>query len=62
MKAPTHYIPPFTRVNGRQQEAACRAWVLEREFSREPTCPACAAWLVQSAVEDAETAKGLGVD
>jgi hypothetical protein len=60
-KAPTHYIPPFTRVNGRQQETVCGLWIREREFSREPTCPACAAWLVQSAVEDAETAKGFGL-
>lgn len=51
----THYIPPFTRQNGRKQEAVCGAWVRpDREFSREPDCPHCATWLEQD-IQDTRT-------
>lgn len=47
----THYLPPFTRINGRQQEAACGAWIAVREHSIEPTCPRCLAYLQQDAAD-----------
>ena len=38
----THWIPPFTRrgANG-TQEAFCGAFILEKDYSSEPSCPAC---------------------
>ncbi len=42
----THYITYFTdrRRDGRQL-SACSAWVTILDYSTEPTCPACKAWL-----------------
>jgi hypothetical protein len=54
----THYIPPYTRVNGRKQETVCGTWITAREHSKEPTCPACAAWLEQDA-QDTRTAEEM---
>lgn len=54
----THWIPPFTRINGRKQEASCGAWVTARDHSNEPSCPACAAYLQQDA---SDTRKAVDV-
>ena len=45
MTSYTHYIPAFTRQNGRTQQAACLLYIRPSEHSNEPTCPECAAWL-----------------
>ena len=52
----THYIPAFTRENGRQREAACGAWVRRAEHSCEPSCPTCKAYL-ESETADTRTAE-----
>ncbi len=57
----THYIPYFTREYGRQRETVCGAHVLPSEHSTEPNCPACRAWLVQDAADEAETMRSLGL-
>ncbi len=41
----THYIPPFTRINGRKQETVCFLWITAAEHSNEPTCEACQKWM-----------------
>lgn len=46
MTKQTHYIPPFTRINGRKQEAVCGAWITTKEHSNEPTCTKCYGWLL----------------
>lgn len=48
----SHYIPAYTRINGRRQESACGRWIMPREHSNEPTCPFCVDYLHR----DAETA------
>lgn len=47
----THYLPPFLIVHGRQQQAACGAWVRKAQHSTEPTCPACSAYLMAEAAD-----------
>lgn len=51
----THYIPPYTRRNGRKQETVCLRWVTAREHSNEPTCAECLVWLQQE-TKDTRTA------
>lgn len=43
----SHYIPYFTRENGRKREAVCGVWCLPSQHSNEPTCADCARWLQQ---------------
>lgn len=54
----THYIPPFTRDNGRKQQALCAAYILPREHSPEPTCASCAEQLTSLDLRDADEAIG----
>jgi hypothetical protein len=54
----SHYIPPFTRINGPKQETVCGTWIRPSEHSNEPTCPACLRWLEQDAA-DTRTAEEL---
>lgn len=51
MRKQTHYIPPFTRINGRKQEAVCGAWVEASEHSNEPTHDVCRRYLEQDAAD-----------
>ena len=48
----THYIPSFTRRNGRQEQAACGAWCRPSDQSAEPSCVRCAAWLLEEAKDE----------
>ncbi len=44
----THYIPAFTVFRGhtqRRQQAACGSFVSKDDFSSEPTCPECLAYV-----------------
>lgn len=45
----SHYIPVFTRENGRKREAVCGEWILPSQHSNEPTHDVCARWLLQEA-------------
>ena len=41
----THYVPAFVPA-GRHPQAVCGAFIhSDAEFSVEPTCPTCKAWL-----------------
>jgi hypothetical protein len=51
MAKDTHYIPPYTRINGRHQETVCFLWITAAEHSNEPTCQTCARWLEQDAAD-----------
>ncbi len=57
----THYIPYFTRENGRKREAACGAWIELRDHSTEPGCDNCKRWLAEQSEDDAETMAALGM-
>lgn len=48
----THYLPYFCRENGPKRQAACNAWILPREHDSEPSCPDCAAYVLQEAADD----------
>lgn len=50
----THYIPAFTRENGRVQQAVCGVYVHKRDHSVQPTCLDCLKYLV---AEDAKSAQ-----
>lgn len=41
----THFIPPFTRRNGRKQEAVCGEWIEAKEHASPPTCAQCLQWV-----------------
>jgi hypothetical protein len=58
----THWIPPFTHAIRGQQRAICGQMVETRQFSTEPSCAECAAYLVQTAEDDAETARHLELE
>lgn len=45
MNGETHYIPAFTAINGRDQQAVCGLWVRADEHTTEPTCADCRAYL-----------------
>ena len=51
----THYIPSFTKRRGHgahaEEIAVCGSFVPIRAHSIEPSCPACAAWLVKDAID-----------
>lgn len=53
----THYILPFTVINGRVQRAACGRYVLPKEHSAEPTCATCKAYVEDDAKTQNETAE-----
>lgn len=48
-EAVTHYIPALCERNGRQERAVCGAWIRAHEFSLEPTCATCRAYLAADA-------------
>lgn len=51
----THYLPAFTQSRGRvgsahyEEKTACGIWIQEDQFSCEPTCTECQAWLEEDA-------------
>ena len=49
----THYLPPFTRLRGVHQQAACGKFILPQEHSAEPRCAACKAYVEREATLDA---------
>lgn len=54
----THYVPAFVPKSRRGDQAVCGAYVrAESEFSTEPTCPGCKAWL-----DDASTTTAASFD
>lgn len=52
--ATTHYIPFFTRSDGRVQRAACGQMVHAVDHTAEPTCAECKRWLEADAAEAAQ--------
>ena len=56
----THYLPAYGPSPDRwgRSTAVCGARILEPDHSTEPSCPACAAWLVEDA-EGLNTLAGL---
>lgn len=42
----SHYVPPFTEVNGWKQRAVCGEWVTGKQHCEEPACERCRLWLV----------------
>lgn len=48
-EAVTHYIPALCERNGRQERAVCGEWIRAHEFSTEPTCATCRAYLAADA-------------
>lgn len=50
----THYIPAFTRENGRTREAVCGTFVPLAAHAVEPSCVSCAEWLVAGPSREAE--------
>lgn len=44
----THYVAPFTRINGRKQQAVCCRYVRPNEIAPRgsaPTCPECLTYV-----------------
>lgn len=41
----SHYVPPFTEINGPKQKAVCGAWVTVDGHAKEPSCEDCQRWL-----------------
>lgn len=52
----THYVPPFTEINGPKQKAVCGAWVTVDGHAKEPTCEDCQLWLQADRATAGETA------
>jgi hypothetical protein len=60
-----HFVPPFTRINGRKQQAACGLYVRPEEIApraTEPTCPECLAYCEADAATAKELAEKHGED
>jgi hypothetical protein len=66
VKGETHYVPPFTRQNGRKERASCGRYVRAHEVAPRETAPTCADCLayVEAApareADDDATAEALG--
>lgn len=52
--ADTHYIPYFTRTDGRVQRAVCGEMIHAVDHTPEPTCPQCKAWIDADAATAAQ--------
>lgn len=52
--ADSHYIPHFTRTDGRVQRAVCGEMIHAVDHTAEPTCPRCKAWIEADAAEAAQ--------
>lgn len=49
----THYIPFFTRTDGRVQRAVCGALIHAVDHTAEPSCDDCRRWLEADVAEAA---------
>jgi hypothetical protein len=52
--ADTHYIPYFTRADGKVQRAVCGEMIHAVDHTSDPTCPQCKAWIDADAAEAAQ--------
>lgn len=50
----THYLPYFTRSDGRVQRAVCGEMIHAVDHTAEPTCATCRRWLDADAAEAAQ--------
>lgn len=53
----SHYLPAYTRQNGRRYQAACGQYVEMRAHSAEPTCETCRLYVLAEADTDASMAE-----
>lgn len=61
----THFVPPFTRTNGRKQQAVCGAYVRDYEIAPRataPTCPACLTYVEAAPEREKQFEEAIAAD